>query len=188
MAAAPTVTVSTGGKIKRALKMVWSVIVGIAVIAFVGLKIWAIFRKVDRAVTTVKDTSSGNKKPNSDAPKPAPDAPAPVIPPSADLIATGKPPPRQPGEDLQVLSFEIQKAKDGNLQYVVGVVTNHAAKQYFNVKFEFELTRKDGKTGDLASDSIRNLPANGSAPFKTSIIGNAPVAGAKLTKLLGEKE
>ena len=161
---------------------------GIAVIAYFGAKIWKLYGKVDRAVVAVKDTSPGSKKPGTDAPKPTPAAPALVIPPSADVIATGKPPPRQAGEDLQVLSFEIQKAKDGNLQYVVGVVTNHAAKQYFNVKFEFELTRKDGKTGDLASDSIRNLPANGSAPFKTSIIGNAPVAGAKLTKLLGEKE
>ena len=61
---------------------------------------------------------------------------------------------RKTGEDLQVLSFDIHKAKDGNLQYIVGVVTNHAAKQFFNVKLEFELTRKDGKTGDTATRSM----------------------------------
>ena len=103
-------------------------------------------------------------------------------------MAKGTPPPRKAGDDLQVLNFDVHKAKDGNLQYVVGVVTNHSAKQLFNVKLEFELTRTDGKTGDIATDSIRNLGPNAGGAFKANIIGNAPVASAKLAKLEGEKE
>ena len=89
---------------------------------------------------------------------------------------------------MQILNFEVQKAKDGNLQYIVGVVTNHGAKQYFNVKLEFVLTRKDGKSGDLATDTIRNLAPNAGVTFKANVIGNTAVATAKLAKLAGEKE
>ena len=168
--------------------MVWSVLVGIAVLGFIGLKVWLRYRKVEPAVETVNSESKpAPPKSPADSPKPVVMTP-PVAPPSSEIIAKGTPPPRKPGEDLQVLSFDIHKAKDGNLQFIVGVVTNHAAKQFFNVKLEFELTRKDGKTGDTATDSIRNLAPNAGVPFKANIIGTAPVASAKLMKLEGEKE
>lgn len=185
----PAAVPATGGvKVKRVLKVVWSVLVGLAVVVFVGLKIWAKVRKVKSAVDIVKNEPSPEKaKPAAEAKPPAPMAP-PSAPATSIVVAKGTAPARKPGEDLQVLNFEVQRAKEGSLQYVVGVVTNHAAKQFFNVKLEFELTRPAGKPGDLATDSIRNLPANAAVPFKASIIGTAPVTGARLAKLEGEKE
>lgn len=161
-------------------------------LGFFGLKVWNWYRKTARVVEATKgepkpEESSTATPPPSGTSKSAPMPPLAVVPTSV-VIAKGAPPARKSGEDLQVLSFEVQKAKDGNLQYVMGVVTNHSAKQLFNVKLEFELTRKDGKTGDLASDTIRNLAPNAGMPFKASIIGNAPVTSAKLAKLEGEKE
>lgn len=184
--------VSTGAKLKKILSVVWSVLVAVVVIAVIGLKVWNRYRKVEQTVEVVKGGSKPEQSkpasaPATSAPKPAP-MPAPVAVPTSVVIAKGAPPERKPGEDLQVLNLEVQKAKDGNLQYIVGVVTNHSGKQLFNVKLEFELTRKDGKTGDLATDSIRNLAPNAGVTFKASIIGNAPVAAAKLAKLEGEKE
>ena len=129
------------------------------------------------ATATKAEAPKAETKKAAEAPKAVAMAP-PVAPPSSEIIAKGTPPPRKPGEDLQILSFDIHKAKDGNLQFIVGVVTNHAAKQFFNVKLEFELTRKDGKTGDTATDSIRNLAPNAGVPFKANIIGTAPVASA----------
>ena len=179
---------ATGGKLKKILTVVWSVLFALAVVGFVGFKLWNKFRRVANTVETVKgEPKPEPAKPAANAPGKAPPA-KPAAPPSSVVVAKGAPPARKAGEDLQVLSFEVQKATDGNLQYLVGVVTNHAAKQFFNVKLEFELTRKDGKAGDPATDTIRNLPANTSAPFKTSIIGTAPVTSAKLAKLEGEKE
>lgn len=188
----PPPAASAGAKLKKILNVVWSVLLGLAVLAYVGLKVWRGYRRTERVVEVVKGGSPPEKpRPASESagptPKPAP-MPAPAAPATSVVVAKGTPPERKPGEDLQVLNFEVQKAKDGNLQYVIGVVTNHSARQYFNVKFEFELTRKDGKTGDLATDSIRNLAPNAGVPFKASIIGNAPVASARLAKLAGEKE
>lgn len=179
------------GKFKRVLKVL-SVLVGVAAVVFVAFNISVKLRRVESVVVVAK---SGPKKDKSasvtealkPAAKPMP-MPAPILPPTSIVIAQGTPPARKPGEDLQVLSFEVQKVRDGNLQYVLGVVTNHAAKQFFKVKLEFEVTRADGKAAELATDSIRNLPANGGVTFKASIIGTAPVSGAKLAKLEGEKE
>lgn len=180
---------SGGAKLRKVLRVTWSVLVGIVVVGLISYKVWSKYRKVERAVQTTK----GQPKPQP--PRPAAEAsssaapmPPPVAPATSVVLAKGTPPPRQPGEDLQILHFEVQKAKDGNLQYVIGVVTNHSAKQYFNVKLEFQVTRKDGKAGEVAADSIRNLPGNAGMTFKASIIGTAPVTGAMLAKLAGEKE
>ena len=184
---APVDGPSTGAKLKKVLKVVWSILVALAVVGFIGFKVWNKFRRVANTVETVKgEPKPESAKPAASSPVKAP-PPKPAGPPASVVVAKGAPPARKPGEELQLLSFEVQKATDGNLQYLVGVVTNHAAKQFFNVKLEFELTRKDGKSGDPATDTIRNLPANASAPFKTSIIGTAPVISAKLAKLEGEK-
>lgn len=184
----PVETASAGSKVKQVLKVVWSVLVGLAVVAFVGLKVWKYFRRAEGVVQAVKvDPNPAPAKPPSASPKAAP-MPAPTTVPTSVVLAKGVPPSRKAGEDLQVLSFEVHKAKDGNLQYIVGVVTNHAAQQYFNVKLTFELTRQGGKPGDTATDTLRNLPASGSANFKASVIGTTPVTAAMLTKLEGEKE
>ncbi|MFA6546329.1 MAG: FxLYD domain-containing protein [Limisphaerales bacterium] len=173
----PVTAPSTGSKLKKALSVVFSVLAGLVVLALIGFKVWTKFRRAEHLIEAVKEESN---------PENSKSAPAP--PAASDVIAGGAPPRRKPGEDLQVLDFEIQKASDGSLQYITGTVTNHSAKQYFNVKLEFELTRKDGKPGDQTTDSIRNISAKSAVPFKASIIGTAPVASAKLTKLEGEKE
>ena len=184
----PADTASTGSKLKKVLNVVLSVLVGLSVLTFVGIKVWRYFWRAGEVVETVKGDSKPDK-PKSQTPSPtAAPMPAPATGPTSVVIAKGSPLARKPGEDLQVLNFDVQKAKDGNLQYIVGVVTNHAAKQYFNVKLEFDVTRKDGKSGDLAIDNIRNLPANGGTTFKANIIGTAPVTSAKLATLKGDIE
>jgi len=187
IALAPIETGSTGGKLKRALNIVGSVLLGLVVVAGVGWKIW---RKVRQTGSVVEAVKPGAKPaPATPAAASTPTAPpAPAPPPTSVLLATGAPPARKAGEDLQVTGFEIHKAKDGNLQYIIGVVTNHSARQYFNVRLEFALTRTGGKAGDSATDLVRNLPANVGSTFKVNIIGTAPVTGATLTKVEGEKE
>jgi hypothetical protein len=178
----------TGARPKKVLKVVLSVLVALAVVGFISFKLWSQFRRAAKTVEVVKgEPKPPPSKPPANSPGKAP-PPAPSATATAEVLAKGTPPARKPGEDLQILNFEVQKAKDGNLQYIVGVVTNHAAKQYFNVKLEFVLTRKDGKSGDLATDTIRNLAPNAGVTFKASVIGNTAVATAKLAKLEGEKE
>ncbi len=177
---------AAGSKSKRWLNLLGSVLVGLAVAGYFGWKGWRTYRKSQRVVEAVQ----AETKPAAANESPAPVAmpAAPTAPATSVVLATGTPPARRAGEDLQVLSFEVHKAKDGNLQYIVGVVTNHAARQYFNVKLGFELTRAGGKAGDTASDTLRNLPANVGSTFKVNVIGTAPVTGATLAKLEGEKE
>ena len=183
-----SVAAPAGSKLKRILNVVWSVLVGIAVVVFVGFKVWNKVRRAGDVVEAVKgDPKPEKPRPVSEAPTPGP-MPAPVAAPTSVVVARGVAPARKPGEDLQLLSFEVHKARDGNLQYIVGVVTNHATKQYFNVKLTFDLTRLGGKAGDTATDTVRNLPASVGATFKVNIIGNTPVTAATLAKLEGEKE
>ncbi|NBV21920.1 MAG: hypothetical protein EBS05_08375 [Proteobacteria bacterium] len=183
-------TAAGGSKIKQVLKVTGSVIVGLLILAGAGFKLWTKFRRAGQVVEIVAgDSKAKPKDAESSAPDSKPVAMAPPVAPATSIVvAKGTPPPRKAGEDLQVISYEVQRAKEGSLQYVIGVVTNHSAKQFFNVKLEFELARKEGKGGDTATDLIRNLPANTAVPFKASIIGTAPVTGAKLAKLEGEKE
>jgi len=184
----PVDATPTGSKLKKILNVLWSVLVGLAVLAFVGLKVVKYFRRAGDAVEAVKVVPKPEPpKPGDASPKAAP-TPTPVAVPTSVVLAKGTPPARKADEDLQLLNFEVHKAKDGNLQYIVGVVTNHAAKQYFNVKLTFDLTRQGGKTGDTATDTLRNLPANVGSTFKVNIIGTAPVVSATLAKLEGEKE
>ena len=184
----PVDAAPTGSKLKKILNVVWSVLVGLAVLAFVGLKVMKYFRRAGDVAELVKGVPKPEpSKPGDASPKAAP-MPLPVAVPTSVVLAKGTPPARKAGEDLQVVSYEVHKAKDGNLQYIVGVVTNHAAKQYFNVKLTFDLTRQGGKAGDTATDTLRNLPANVGSTFKVNIIGTAPVVSATLAKLEGEKE
>lgn len=178
----------TGSKFKKVLNIVGSVLAGLVVLGLFGFKAWKYFRRAGDVVEAVKGESKPEAtKPAAASPKTAP-MPVPIAVPTSVVVAKGTPPSRKSGEDLQLLSFEVHKAKDGNLQYIVGVVTNHAANQYFNVKLTFDLTRQGGKTGDTATDTFRNLPANFGSTFKVNIIGTTPVTAAMLAKLEGEKE
>lgn len=185
---APVAAAPAGSKSKQVLSLVGSVLAGLLVLGLVGLKAWKYFRRAGEVVQAVQgEPKPEPTKPASESPQPAP-MPAPVAAATSVILAKGTPPARKPGDDLQLLSFEVQKAKDGNLQYIVGVVTNHAAKQYFNVKLTFDLTRQGGRTGDTATDTLRNLPANVGSTFKVNIIGTTPVTAATLARLEGEKE
>lgn len=182
----PVGAASAGSKLRQVLRIASSIIAGMVVLGLIGLKFWRGYRQTKEVVESVRrDNEPAQPQPS---PQPSASPPAPAPPPTSELVARGLTLGRKPDEDLQVLSFEVQKARDGNLQYIVGVVTNHSAKQYFNVKLEFDLTRKDGRAGNPATDTIRNLAPNAGVTFKANIIGTAPVAAAKLAKLGGEKE
>lgn len=179
---------ATGSKSKRGLKIIGIGILAVSLIAWFGWRIARGYRKAERAVETVGSTDlKPASVPKGERASPAP-IPVPAAPPTSVILAKGAPPARVAGADLQVLNYEIHKAKDGDLQYIVGVVTNHSARQYFNVKLEFALTRQTGTTGDRATDMLRNLPASVGSTFKVNIIGITPVTGATLTKVEGEKE
>lgn len=182
----PVGAASAGSKLRQVLRIASSIIAGMVVLGLIGLKFWRGYRQTKGVVESVRrDNEPAQPKPS---PQPSASPPAPAPPPTSELVARGLTLGRKPDEDLQVLSFEVQKARDGNLQYIVGVVTNHSAKQYFNVKLTFDLTRQGGKTGDTATDMLRNLPANVGSTFKVNIIGTTPVSAATLAKLEGEKE
>lgn len=186
----PVDAAPTGSKFKKVLSVIGSVLAGLVVLGFIGLKVVKYVRRAGDVVETVKgEPKKEPPKPASASPKAAPlPMPVPVAVPTSIVVAKGAPPSRKSGEDLQLLSFEVHKARDGNLQYIVGVVTNHSPKQFFNVKLTFGLTRQGGKIGDTATDTLRNLPANVSSTFKVNIIGTAPVGSATLAKIEGEKE
>jgi hypothetical protein len=97
------------------------------------------------------------------------------------------PPPRQPGEDLQMLRRKIQKAEEGSLRYVMGAVTNHAGKQFFNVKIEFEMLNAKKQVVGAASDYVGNLSAHGVWNFRAQIL-DKDATTARFGKLVGEKE
>ena len=70
------------------------------------------------------------------------------------------------GSGLELVSHELQKAAEGGLIYVVGVVTNHDPEQYFNVKVEFDLFDSEGQPLGDAQDFNSNMAANTDWEFK----------------------
>ena len=97
------------------------------------------------------------------------------------------PPPRKPGDDLQVLRLAIENAAEGNLRYVAGVITNHADKQLFNVKVEFEMLNAKGQVVGTANDYLGNLGANTAWDYRAQIV-ERDATKARLIKLVGEKD
>jgi predicted RNA-binding Zn-ribbon protein involved in translation (DUF1610 family)/flagellar basal body-associated protein FliL len=95
--------------------------------------------------------------------------------------------PKKPEKDLEVLTHQLQKAKEGGLVYVIGTVTNHSEQQYFSLKIEFELSDKDGKSLGMVSDYVGNLGAHKVWDFKALVLEDS-TAQAKLMKLEGEPE
>lgn len=95
--------------------------------------------------------------------------------------------PKAPERDLEVVSHQLQRAKDGGLVYVIGVVTNHSDQQYFRLNIEFGLTDKEGKELGTTSDYTGNLAAHGTWDFK-AIVLESSTAQAKLVHVQGEPE
>ena len=94
------------------------------------------------------------------------------------------------GEGLELLSHNIQRAQEGGLVYVVGVVTNHDPVQYFNVKVEFDLFDSGGQPLGETADYNGNLAPNKGWEFRALVLEEntadaKPKAGGGVT---GEKD
>ena len=126
----------------------------------------------DKSAAGVGTATEETVKPGAVTPPPEPEPP---------------PPPRVPGEDLQVLKQQIQKAEQGSLRYVSGVVTNHGDRQFFNVKVEFEMLNTKGQVVGNANDYLGNLAPHTLWNFRAQIL-DRDAAKLRLTKLAGEKE
>lgn len=95
---------------------------------------------------------------------------------------------KRSGKDLEVLNYALQKAKDGDLVYVVGVLTNYAPIQYFDLRVEFDLLDKDGKKVGDTHDLFKNLGPTAAWNFKAVVVLAENAAEAKLTKVMGEPD
>ena len=95
--------------------------------------------------------------------------------------------PKRSGKDLEVLNFALQKAKEGELVYVVGTLTNHAAVQYFNLRVEFDVFDKDAQKVESTTDIVNNLGPASAWNFKAIVLGTN-AADVKLVKTMGEAD
>ncbi|GDY23457.1 hypothetical protein LBMAG56_48040 [Verrucomicrobiota bacterium] len=146
-------------------------IVGLVVVALIVVA--GVAKKIrDKSAAGEGAAASANTKPTLVTPPPEPEPP---------------PPPRVPGEDLQVLKQQIQKAEQGSLRYVSGVVTNHGDRQFFNVKVEYEMLNAKGQVVGNANDYLGNLAPHAAWNFRAQIL-DRDAAKPRLTKLTGEKE
>ena len=91
------------------------------------------------------------------------------------------------GEGLEVLTFNIQKAQEGGLVYVVGTLTNHDAVQYFDVRVEFNLFDASGAQFSDTSDYQGNLAPNDGWEFRALVLEEG-VAKAELKGVTGEPD
>ena len=92
------------------------------------------------------------------------------------------PTPRKGGDPAQLLGHKLIKADLGNMQYVVGIVTNHTGKRYFDVEAFFDLYDDKGKKIGEAKDYLGILPPNGSWELKATIFDRGATS-AKLRKI-----
>ena len=74
------------------------------------------------------------------------------------------------GSGLELLSHTLQKAPEGGLVYVIGVVTNHDPEQYFNVKVAFDLFDAEGQPLGDTSDYQGNLAPNKAWEFSALVL------------------
>lgn len=74
------------------------------------------------------------------------------------------------GEGLEIMEFQLQKAQEGGLFYVVGTVTNHDPMQYFDVKVEFDLFDSAGQRISETSDYNGNLAPNDGWEFRALVL------------------
>jgi hypothetical protein len=108
----------------------------------------------------------------------------PVLPspptPSTNELALSHP-------DLSVVRYELKKAKEGGLQFVVGSISNRSAAQYFSLKVEFDLFKADGQSAGTASDLLSDLAPHAAWNFRATVLEKG-VTRVKLVKVSGEKE
>ena len=94
-------------------------------------------------------------------------------------IAFGNPTPRKGGDATQLMGHKVIKAELGSMQYVVGLVTNHTSKRFFDVYAHFDLYDDKKKKVGVAEDYLGILPPSGSWELKATIF----VRGATSAKL-----
>jgi hypothetical protein len=83
------------------------------------------------------------------------------------------------GTGLELVRYDLQKAKDGGLVYVIGSVTNHSDKQFFNLKVEFNVLDQAGTSLGNATDYTGNIGPHAAWAFKALVLEE----GAKQIKL-----
>lgn len=96
-----------------------------------------------------------------------------------EKITFNNPTPRKGGDPTQLLGHKIIQAELGSMQYVVGLVTNHTAKRFFDVEAFFDLYDEKGKKIGEAKDYLGILSPNASWELKATIFDR----GAKSAKL-----
>jgi len=94
-------------------------------------------------------------------------------------VTFDNPTPRKGGDPTQLLGHKVIKAELGTMQYVVGLVTNHTSKRFFDVYAHFDLFDDKNKKVGVAEDYLGILPPGGSWEVKATIF----VRGATKAKL-----
>ena len=90
---------------------------------------------------------------------------------------------------MELVSHEIQRAQEGGLVYVVGVVTNHDPVQYFDVTVEFDIFDSAGQAVGETSDYNGNLAPNKGWEFRALVFEeNAADAKPKNGGVKGKKD
>jgi hypothetical protein len=109
--------------------------------------------------TAVTATQAPPPAPVKVAVKPAPPPPSALtnVPPApAAQQPPAKPRPKSLA-DLKVGEVKVEKAKEGNLTFAVGTVTNDSDYQHFGVRIELELISLQGSKIGNATDYISIL-------------------------------
>ena len=75
-----------------------------------------------------------------------------------------------PKEDLQVLSYEMQKNPGTSLVYVTGNVKNNTEVLHTSVRVDFKLFDAEGKQVGITSDYIMELGGGKEWPFKALVV------------------
>lgn len=97
-------------------------------------------------------------------------------------IVFDNPTSRKRGDPTQLLGHKVINAELGSMQYVVGIVTNHTKKRYFDVEVFFDLYDEKNKKIGEAKDYLGTLPPNGSWELKATIFERS-AKSAKLRKI-----
>ncbi len=106
----------------------------------------------------------------------------PLKPIRKEKLVFNNPAPRKGGDPTQLLGHRIIKADLGSMQYVVGVVTNHTGKRFFDVEAFFDLYDAAGKKIGEAKDYFGILSPNSSWELKATIFARGATT-AKLRKI-----
>jgi hypothetical protein len=106
----------------------------------------------------------------------------PLKPIKKQKLVFSNPTPRKGGDPTQLLGHKVIKAELGSMQYVVGIVTNHTGKRFFDVEVFFDLYDDKGKKTGEAKDYLGILSPNGSWELKATVFARGATS-AKLRKI-----